>query len=89
MNDCIFCKIIAKKIPSEIIFEDEEVIVFKDINPKAEVHLLIVPKTHIESILSLEEKELAYVSKMVWTAKKIAEKENLTRGYKLLFNCSR
>lgn len=57
MNDCIFCKIINKEIPGEIVYEDSEVLGFKDINPEAPVHILVVPKKHIESLIKLEEQD--------------------------------
>ena len=55
MEDCIFCKIVKKEIPSKIIYEDEKVIAFEDINPQAPVHILVIPKKHIASIIELEE----------------------------------
>ena len=67
--DCLFCKIINKELSSDIIYEDDEVIVFKDIHPKAPFHVLIVPKKHIGSISDLEDKDLA--AKIIFTAKKI------------------
>lgn len=84
--DCLFCKIINKELPSDIIYEDEEIIVFKDIHPKAPFHVLIVPKKHIGSIMDLDDGELA--AKIILTAKKIAKDNNLT-GYKLIFNVGR
>ncbi len=88
MNDCLFCKIINKEIPSEIIYEDDNVLAFKDINPKAAVHFLIVPKKHIESIIYLEEVDREIISNLIFTAKKIAEEKNID-GYKLVFNVGR
>lgn len=84
--DCIFCKIIKKETASDIEYEDEKVMVFKDINPKAAVHLLIVPKVHIESIESRGAEHVA--GDLVAVAKKIAERQRIT-GYKLLFNVGR
>ena len=84
--DCLFCKIINKELSSDIIYEDDEVIVFKDIHPKAPFHVLIVPKKHIGSISDLEDKDLA--AKIIFTAKKTAKDNNLT-GYKLIFNVGR
>lgn len=84
---CIFCKIINKEIPAEIVFENDEIITFKDINPKAKVHLLIVPKKHIDTIKDLNENEAdeALVGRMVLVARDIARKEDLS-GYRLQFN---
>ncbi len=83
MNNCIFCKIINKELPGDIIFENESVVAFKDINPKASVHILIVPKEHIDSINS-ENSENA-VGGLILAAKNIIKRDNIT-GYKLVFN---
>ncbi len=92
MENCIFCKIINKEIPSEIIYENDKIIVFKDINPKADIHLLIVPKKHIENINVITEEDKNLLSEMILTAKKIAIdlKIDLNKsGYKLIFNVGR
>lgn len=83
--DCIFCKIISGEIPSEKILEDENLIAFKDINPKARVHILIVPKKHIESVNHLEEIDKDLVGEIFLAAQKIAKEQNLA-GYKLVVN---
>lgn len=85
---CIFCKISAGEIPSDTVYEDDEVLVFKDIHPKAPVHLLVVPKKHVESIAALEENDRENVAKLIYTAKKMAEDQGL-KGYKLTFNVGR
>lgn len=85
--DCLFCKIIEKKVPADIVFENKDLIVFKDIKPKAPVHLLIVPKKHIASIndISIEEKDL--VGEIFLTAQRIAQENNIKNsGYKLTVN---
>jgi histidine triad (HIT) family protein len=85
---CVFCQIIKKEIPSEIVYEDENLIAFKDINPKAPVHLLIVPKKHIESIADLIEEDKDLIKEMIWRAKILAEDFKIAeRGYKLIINC--
>lgn len=82
---CIFCKIIKKEIPAEIVFEDNEVLAFRDINPIAPTHVLIIPKKHIESIVELKEEDSALIGKMVIIAKKLAENFDISeKGYKLL-----
>lgn len=87
MKKCLFCQIINKEILSDIIYEDREVIAFKDINPKAPVHILIVPKKHIETIDHLEEVDKELVGYMVLIAQKIArEKKISAAGYRLVFN---
>ena len=83
--DCVFCKIIKKEIPAEVVFEDEDVFAFKDIHPIAPVHILIIPKKHIESINDLKEEDTNLAGKMIMTAKKIAKDFDISeKGYKLL-----
>jgi len=86
--DCIFCKISKGEIPSTKVFESDKVFAFLDINPKAKTHILIVPKKHIESIKTLQSEDKDIVVEMIFTAKEIAEKEEL-QGYKLVFNVGR
>ncbi len=87
MDNCLFCKIIAGQIPSQKVFENEEAIAFKDINPKAKTHLLIVPKKHIDTIADLkkEEGDELLAGKMIMTAKEIGDQMELS-GYNLQFN---
>lgn len=86
-SDCIFCKIVNKEIPSTFLYENETLVVFKDINPKAPVHLLIVPRKHIRSINDLTEADRSIVSEMIYTAKNMAKKMATDiSGYNLLFN---
>jgi len=88
--DCIFCQIIAGKVPSEILYQDEEVIVFRDINPQAPVHLLIIPKSHIPSVAQLSGEQLPLIGHMVNTANKLAKKEGIAEsGYRLVINCGK
>jgi len=83
--DCIFCKIINKEIPASIVFEDEDVIAFKDRNPIAPVHILVIPKKHISSVADAEEKDTLLAGKLIMAAKKIAEDLEISdKGYKLL-----
>ncbi|MGB5157945.1 histidine triad nucleotide-binding protein [Desulfobacterium sp. N47] len=86
-TDCIFCKIVKGEIPSTFLYENDNLVVFRDINPHAPVHLLIVPKRHIRSVNDLTEDDAKIVSEMIMTAKMMAEKESVSKsGYKLLFN---
>ncbi len=85
VDDCIFCKIAAKKIPSKIQYENDEIIAFDDINPKAPIHILIVPKKHLGSILALDESEINIASKMIGAARKIAKEKGI-RSFRLIFN---
>ena len=90
MDDCVFCNIINKTLGSTVLFEDDELIVIKDILPKAPVHLLIIPKGHIASINHLESGHELLVGKMVYVAKDLAAKYGIGEtGYKLVFNVGR
>ena len=85
--ECIFCKIANKEIKSEIISEDEKFIVFKDINPKAPVHLLIIPKRHLGPINNLKPEDRSVLGDLILKAKEIAEKMGISEnGYRLIFN---
>lgn len=86
--DCIFCKIAKKEIPSDLVFENKDLIVFKDINPSAPVHYLVVPKEHIQSIAHLEGNHKDILASLIYTAKDEAKKLGL-KGYKLVFNVGR
>ena len=86
--DCIFCQIIAGKVPSDILYQDEEIIAFRDISPQAPIHLLIIPKKHIPSLAHLPEAESSLIGKMANVARWLAEEEGiLERGYRLVVNC--
>jgi len=85
--DCIFCKIIGKEIPSEFIYEDEEMIAIRDINPKAPVHLLIIPRKHIRSINNIVPSDEALIGRMMTVAKGLAATEGTDQsGYRVFFN---
>jgi histidine triad (HIT) family protein len=87
MEDCIFCKIINKDISSDFVFENDEIVAFNDIHPKAKTHILIVPKKHIPTINDLNESEEdeVLVGKMMLAARDIAKEKKLS-GYNLVFN---
>ena len=86
--NCLFCKIAKGEVSSEIVYEDDKFIAFKDISPKAPIHLLIVPKKHIESVNHLELKDKELMGELFVVVKKIAKEKNL-KGYKLLINVGR
>jgi len=88
MENCVFCKIGKKEIPSEVEFENKDILVFKDIKPSAPVHCLVIPKTHIQSIAHLEHGHKDIIAEMIYTAKDVAKKQGL-KGYKLVFNVGR
>ncbi len=86
-SNCLFCKIVNREIPSDFLYEDEDFVVFKDINPAAPVHLLLVPKKHIRSINDLQKDEETIVSGLFMIAKDMAKEQGVNAsGYKLLFN---
>ena len=86
--DCIFCQIVAGKIPGEILHQDEKVIAFRDVNPQAPVHLLIIPRKHIPSLIHLSEAESPLIGHMVNIANQLAKREDIFEdGYRLVINC--
>ncbi len=87
MTDCLFCKIIAGEIPSSKVYEDEAVYAFRDINPMAPVHVLVVPKTHIASADGIDAENSAYVARIFEAIPKIAAAEGLVNGYRVITNC--
>lgn len=86
--DCIFCKIANKELNSEIIFENNNIIAVKDIHPKVPIHILIIPKKHIESVKEIEEKDKELMGEILLTARDIGKEKGL-EGYKLVFNVGR
>lgn len=83
---CIFCKIIKKEVPASIVYEDNDVLAFKDARPLAPVHILIIPKRHIDTVDNLKEEDTELAGKLVMTAQKIARDFDISpKGYKLLF----
>jgi histidine triad (HIT) family protein len=87
MEDCLFCKIVNKQIASEIVYENDYVVVFKDINPKAPVHLLAVPKKHVRSIVEIEKLSLEELSGLLSSISKIAGELELDKeGFRVVTN---
>ena len=85
--DCVFCKIVAGDIPADIVYRDEGLIAFPDINPLAPTHLLIIPKKHIPSLVHLSEAESSLIGDMVNTANQLAKREGISEsGYRLVIN---
>lgn len=88
MEDCIFCKIINKQIPSTIVYEDEEILAFKDIHPVAPVHILVIPKKHIKSIMGLNQEDEKVVGKIYSVIQQIAKEQNIADdGFRVIVNC--
>ncbi|MCF7809757.1 histidine triad nucleotide-binding protein [bacterium] len=88
MTDCLFCKFADGRIPVDFIYEDDEIVAFRDINPQAPHHVLIIPRRHIETVLDLKEDDALLAGRMIATAGKIATDLGLSeKGYRLVFNC--
>jgi histidine triad (HIT) family protein len=86
--DCIFCKIVAGQIPSDVVFTDDKVIAFRDISPLAPVHLLIIPREHIISLNDITEQQTVLVGHMTQVAKQLAKQQGIaTKGYRVVINC--
>lgn len=86
--DCVFCRIAAGSIPAEIIYSDDEIIVFRDIHPQAPVHDVIIPRRHIASVNGLSDTDQLLMGKMILAASQVARKEGIAeRGYRLSINC--
>ena len=86
MSDCIFCKIVAGELPSDKIYEDDQVLVFKDIYPKADVHLLVIPKLHIESLDEVNASHDALMAHMVKLMPGLAREQGLDDGFRVIIN---
>ncbi|MBS4536881.1 histidine triad nucleotide-binding protein [Clostridium sp. D2Q-11] len=90
MNECIFCKIINKEIPSEIVYEDELILAFNDIEAKAPTHILVIPKKHIPSLNDLKEEDSKIISHIFSIIPKVAEKNGINKsGYRVVNNCGK
>lgn len=87
MSDCLFCKIIAGEIPSTKVYEDEFVYAFLDIDPQAPYHAIFVPKTHIGSTAEINAENSVYIAKIYEAIAKVAEKEKLEKGFRVVNNC--
>jgi len=87
IKDCLFCKIINRELPADIVFENERIIVFKDIRPVAPIHHLIVPKKHITSVNNIEIEDKELIGELFLIAKEVADKQSiLKQGYRLVIN---
>lgn len=86
MSDCLFCKIAGKEIPSEIVYEDDAAVAFKDINPQAPIHLLIIPKKHIAGIAEACEEDAELIGHLQLVASKLAAENNVADGYRIVVN---
>ena len=90
MSETIFSKIIRHEIPADVVYEDDEIIAFRDINPQAPVHVLIIPKIEIATVNDIQPEHAELIGKMVLTAQKIAIQEGIAEdGYRLVINCNK
>ena len=90
MEDCIFCKISKGEIPSEKVYEDEEVLAFKDIHPAAPIHILVIPKKHIAKVTDIMPEDEALVGKMYTVINKIVKEQGFAEdGFRIIINCGR
>ena len=87
MENCLFCKIVAGKIPSTKVYEDDAILAFRDINPQAPVHILVVPKTHIQDTDGITAENSGLVAHMFEKIPQIAKAEGLDNGYRVITNC--
>jgi histidine triad (HIT) family protein len=88
MDDCIFCKIISGDIPSDIVYRDDEIIAFRDVNPVAPTHILVVPVSHINTVADVPETGFSLVGDMMKIANQLARQEEIAdSGYRLVINC--
>lgn len=89
MSDCIFCKMASGEIQPDVVLEDEEILAFRDLNPQAPTHILIIPKRHISTTNDLQSEDAGLVGRLVLAAKQVAEQEGLSeRGYRTVLNCN-
>lgn len=88
MNDCIFCKIAAGEIPADKVYEDDICLVFRDLNPMAKVHLLAIPKEHIENVLGINQNNSAVVAHIFEVIALIAKDLGLEKGFRVVSNCN-
>jgi len=89
-NDCVFCKIVEKTSPAKIYYEDEDIVAFQDIDPRAPVHVLIIPKVHIKSVANIKPENYNAMAKISYVAQKLAQDFGIEEtGYRLINNCGR
>lgn len=90
MEDCLFCKIVNREVPAEIVYENEKVIAFKDINPAAPVHILVIPKRHYASLNDVRIEEMGIIEHIFKEIPKIAESQGIKEsGYRIIMNCGK
>jgi len=89
MSDDLFERIVRREIPADIVFEDDDVLAFRDVNPQAPTHLLIIPKRRIATINDAEDSDAELLGRLILTARRIASEQGIAEdGYRLVFNCN-
>ena len=89
MTDCIFCKIVAGKIPSRKVYEDDDMLAFHDINPVAPVHFMIIPKKHVDSLAAVTDEHAPVLGRMMAMAGRLAREQGATEGFRTIVNTGR
>jgi len=85
-RNCIFCDIVKRKVPAKIVYEEDKIIAFEDINPQAPVHILLIPKKHISSANEIASDDVSLIGRIFFVAKKIAKDKNITDGFRIVVN---
>lgn len=89
MTDCIFCKIAEGKIPAEVVYRDDHVVAFRDLNPQAPTHVLVIPRRHLSTLNDLTDADAHLVGRLYLAAKRVAEQDGIAeRGYRTVVNCN-
>ncbi len=89
MTDCLFCKMVSGEIKPDVVYEDEHVLAFRDVNPQASTHVLVIPKQHISTLNDLDEMQLELAGRMTLAAATIADQEGIAdSGYRTVMNCN-
>lgn len=89
MSDCLFCKIVSGDIPGDIVYQDNDVLAFRDLNPQAPTHILVIPKNHISTINDIQPEDAELIGKMILAAKQVAQAEGIAEpGYRTVMNCN-
>ena len=90
MTDCLFCRMVTGEIQPDVVYEDDEIMAFRDVNPQAPTHVLVIPKRHIATTNDLQPDDAGLVGRMVLVAGKVATEDGIdARGYRMLLNCNR
>ncbi len=90
MENCLFCKIVAREIPANIIYEDEQVVIFDDVQPQAPHHKLVIPKKHIATLNDAKEEDVPLMGHLLYAAQRLAKQLNIAEaGYRVVMNCNK